>query len=103
MALRLSEFAEMQKKRLLKSLAKGFIEQSIENEILNKSENMEKYNYTIIEEWWRHLGLWDRQEVSGYKIDNHTTEVYLEVTDEWWDSLTDDEKKQVYEDFFAEY
>ena len=62
---------------------------------------MAEYNH-IIEDWWRHLGLWDRQEVSGYKIDNHTTEVYLEATDEWWESLSYEQKAQVYEDFFNE-
>lgn len=61
------------------------------------------YNH-IIEDWWRHLGLWDRQEVSGYLLENYDgeTQIYLESTDEWWESLTYEQKTKAYEDFFTE-
>lgn len=62
-----------------------------------------KYNHNI-EVWWRHLGLWDRQEVSGYLLENYDgeTQIYLESTDEWWESLTYEQKTKAYEDFFNE-
>lgn len=102
MSTNFSEFAKKQKERLLKSLAKGFIEQSIENEILNKSGNMEKYNYTIIEDWWRHLGCYDREQVSGEPYVKGHIQIYLELTDYWWGSLTNEKKKEIYEEFFNE-
>ena len=64
---------------------------------------MAKYNHKI-EDWWRHLGTYDRERVSGY----HSTALcfnvaqFLFVTDEWWESLTDDEKTEIYEEFFSE-
>lgn len=67
------------------------------------SVNNMKYNYHI-EVWWRHLGLWDRQQVSGYLLENYDgeTQIYLEATDEWWESLTYEQKTKAYEDFFTE-
>ena len=61
-------------------------------------------NRTIIESWWRHNGIWDREQASGILVENYDgeTALYLESTDDWWDSLTDDEKQQVYEEFFEE-
>ena len=62
---------------------------------------MEKYNYTIIEDWWRHNGYWDRYSVA--EIENKDGEDmgdYLDRTDKWWDSLTDEEKVDVYNEFF---
>ena len=26
---------------------------------------MNKYNYAVIESWWRHNGIWDREQASG--------------------------------------
>jgi hypothetical protein len=65
---------------------------------------MKKYNYTIIESWWRHNGIWDREQASGILIENYDgeTALYLESTDAWWDNLTDAQKQEVYEDFFSE-
>ena len=66
---------------------------------------MEKYNYTIIESWWRHNGIWDREQASGFEFeyyDGQSEQDYLEYTDEWWDGLTDEEKLQVYNEFFEE-
>lgn len=61
-----------------------------------------------IENWWRHNGIFDRMQASGI-ISNTTrkwtdadTQEYLQITDDWWDSLTDEEKREVYEDFFSE-
>ncbi len=65
---------------------------------------MDKYNYTIIESWWRHLGLWDRQDASGIRVEDYDgeTSLYMESTDDWWDGLTEAQKLEVYEDFFNE-
>lgn len=61
------------------------------------------YNH-IIENWWRHNGIWDREQASGILVENFDgeTDIYLESTDAWWESLTDEEKKEVYEEFFNE-
>lgn len=61
------------------------------------------YNH-IIEDWWRHNGLWDRQEASGILLENYDgeTEIYLDATDRWWENLTDAEKQEVYDRFFTE-
>ena len=64
---------------------------------------MEKYNYTIIEDWWRHLGCFDREQVTDipYYGQDQIND-YLYATDDWWDSLTDDEKLEKYNEFFSE-
>lgn len=54
----------------------------------------------IIENWWRHNGCYDREQASG--IPYNKEDNYLQITDDWWDGLTDEEKKDVYEDFFSE-
>lgn len=59
-----------------------------------------KYNHNI-EDWWRHNGIFDREQASDIQYQGHE-EDYLQITDDWWDSLTDDEKKDVYEEFFSE-
>ena len=66
---------------------------------------MKQYNYTIIEDWWRHLGTYDRQQVSGYLLENYDgeTAIYLEATDEWWESLSEKQKLEVYNEYFEEY
>lgn len=65
---------------------------------------MNKYNYTIVEGWWRHNGIWDREQASGILVENFDgeTQLYLDATDDWWDNLTDSEKREVYEEFFEE-
>ena len=57
-----------------------------------------------IESWWRHNGIWDREQASGILVENYDgeTQIYLDSTDAWWDGLTDDEKRTVYEQFFEE-
>ena len=59
-------------------------------------------NMNIIESWWRHNGIWDREQASGILVENYDGEtgIYLASTDDWWDSLTDKRKREVYEDFF---
>ena len=66
---------------------------------------MNKYNYTIIESWWRHNGIWDREQASGILVENFDgeTQIYLDATDDWWDNLTDEQKLEVYNDFFEEW
>ena len=65
-----------------------------------------KHNFSnaLIEDWWRHNGLWDRQQASGILLEDFDGEhaIYLDATDRWWDSLTKEQKKAVYEDFFDE-
>lgn len=57
------------------------------------------YNQTI-EDWWRHNGCYDREQASG--IPYHGEEDYLTITDNWWYSLTAEDKEDVYNDFFSE-
>lgn len=61
-------------------------------------------NMNIIESWWRHNGIWDREQASGILVENYDGEtgLYLKSTDNWWDDLTDIQKQEVYEDFFSE-
>lgn len=63
-----------------------------------------EHNMNIIESWWRHNGIWDREQASGILVENYDgeTEIYLASTDDWWDNLTDEQKQEVYEDFFSE-
>lgn len=57
------------------------------------------YNHTI-EDWWRHLGCDDRQQVSGKAYNGQDD--YLEETDLWWNSLAPFEKENAYNEFFDE-
>ena len=56
-------------------------------------------NVSKLNSWWKHCSLYDRQLVSGYLLENYDgeTEIYLEATDEWWESLSDMQKKQVHD------
>ncbi len=60
----------------------------------------DKYNHNI-EDWWRHCGVADRIQASGIWA---TTDVqdYLTITDNWWNSRTNTEKVEIYEEFFDE-
>ena len=51
-----------------------------------------------IENWWKHNGCYDREQAS--RIPYNKEDNYLQITDDWWNGLTDKEKKEVYEDFF---
>ena len=57
-------------------------------------------NIYHIESWWRHNGCWDREQASG--IPYNREDDYLSITDNWWNSLTDGEKLQVFIDFFED-
>lgn len=61
-------------------------------------------NMNIIESWWRHNGLWDREQASGILVENYDgeTQLYLKSTDDWWDGLTNEQKLEVYNEFFME-
>ena len=58
----------------------------------------------VIEDWWRHNGIWDREQASGILVEDYDGEtgIYLESTDDWWYNLTPAQKRQVYDDFFDE-
>ena len=58
-------------------------------------------NYDI-EDWWKHNGCFDREQASRIPYDGDVIS-YLQVTDDWWDSLSDSEKEAVYTDYFSEY
>jgi hypothetical protein len=57
-----------------------------------------------IESWWRHNGVWAREQASGILVENFDgeTQIYLDTTDDWCDSLTDKQKLEVYNEFFEE-
>jgi len=63
------------------------------------------YNHTI-EVWWRHLGCYDREMVSTIPYSSDDTAdagEYLERTDDWWNNLTDSEKKEIYDNCSDEF
>lgn len=62
---------------------------------------MATYNHEI-EDWWRHCGIGDREQASYISADKYSTQEYLATTDDWWESLTPEEKEKVYFDFFSE-
>lgn len=57
-----------------------------------------------LDDWWRHNGIWDREQASGIPYEDFDGEVgiYLQVTDDWWDDLSYEEKLDVYNEFFDE-
>lgn len=65
---------------------------------------MNKYNYTVIEGWWRHLGTFGRQNATPLVFMSTQEDAcdYLQRTDDWWDNLTDEQKLEVYNEFFDE-
>ena len=65
---------------------------------------MANYDILLIEDWWRHNGIWDRDQASGIPYEDYDGDqsLYLDITDDWWNSLTNDEKAEVYEEFFNE-
>ena len=50
----------------------------------------------LIESWWRHCGAYDREQASPLYWNKGRE-------DDWWDSLTPEEKRAVYEEFYDEY
>ena len=60
-------------------------------------------NLMEVESWWKHNGCWDREQASGIPYDRDCDVAeYLQITDDWWDSLSSNEKLNTYEDFFSE-
>jgi hypothetical protein len=61
-------------------------------------------NISIVESWWRHNGIWDREQASGILVENYDgeTQLYLDATDDWWDGLTNEQKLEAYNEFFRE-
>lgn len=53
------------------------------------------YNH-ILEDWWRHLGCYSREQASGIRYSPEVVEKYLEITDNWWNVLSLKEKERVY-------
>lgn len=66
----------------------------------NVKKVLKEYNQNV-EDWWRHNGSFDREQASG--IPHEGDDNYLQKTDEWWESLSDEAKMQIYNDFFEEY
>ena len=56
-------------------------------------------NYEI-EQWWKHNGCYDREQASGIPYAGQDS--YLAMTDDWWNSLSDEDKVEIYEKFFEE-
>ena len=65
------------------------------------NDEIKRPNIWVVESWWKHNGCYDREQASGYPYDGKA-EDYLMKTDVWWETLTDDEKIEVYEEFFSE-
>jgi hypothetical protein len=55
-----------------------------------------------IENWWKHNGSFDREQASGIPYNGDVAN-HLRLTDEWWESLSDEDKIRIYDDYFAEY
>lgn len=76
-------------------------ESQLRNIIAESVKNVLKEYNQNVEDWWRHNGDFDREQASG--IPNEGDDNYLQKTDEWWESLSDEAKMQIYNDFFEEY
>ena len=65
---------------------------------------MKKQKNIDLNAWWSKLDIWGREWLSGYLVENYDgeTELYLEATDEWWESLSNEQKLKVYNEFFNE-
>lgn len=66
---------------------------------MNKANKL--YNFSI-ENWWLHNGIFDREQASGLRYCGNVGD-FLQATDNWWESLSYEERKNIYDDFFAEY
>ena len=70
--------------------------------VLFNENNVEEYEYNhIIEDWWRHLGSYDRQ-VALEKYDVMDVQEVLKVTDEIWSGLSFKVKREIYENSLSE-
>ena len=61
---------------------------------------MAKYSHKI-EDWWRHCGIADRIQATGMYCYTDI-QTYLKETDDYWNSRTNAEKAEIYEEFFNE-
>lgn len=75
---------------------------NMEEDWFDDFEKQGKISLNTIENWWKHLGCYDREQASNIEYDNVDCGKFLTETDDWWDSLTDKEKENVYEEFFSE-
>lgn len=53
----------------------------------------------LIQNWWNYLSIQDREFVSGIPYDGSVA-YFLEKTDGWWDSLSFNQKQEIYDDFY---
>ena len=53
----------------------------------------------LIQNWWHYLSIQDREFVSKIPY-NGSVVCFLEKTDEWWDSLSFNQKQEIYDDFY---
>lgn len=59
------------------------------------------YNHNI-ETWWKHLGCYDREQVSGIPYGIYTLGEFLTTTDDWWENLSYEQREDAYDEFFSE-
>lgn len=68
--------------------------------VLFNENNVEEYEYKhIIEDWWKHLGSYDRQVALQMQMD---VQEVLKVTDEIWSGLSFKVKRDIYENSLSE-
>ena len=80
--------------RLTESNLKRVISESVK-------KVLKEYDHNV-ENWWKHNGSFDREQASGIPYNGDTAN-HLQQTDEWWESLSDEDKMRIYDDYFAEY
>lgn len=70
--------------------------------VLFNENNIEEYEYNhIIEDWWRHLGSYNRQ-IALQMHDVMDVQEVLKVTDEIWSELSFKVKREIYENSLSE-
>lgn len=58
-------------------------------------------NNNTLQQWWKHLGCYDRQQVSNIPYDGNAQD-YLQKTDCWWNEQQSEAQQQAFEEFFSE-
>lgn len=70
--------------------------------VLFNENNIEEHEYNhIIEDWWKHLGSYDRQ-VALQMHDVMDVQEVFKVTDDIWDGLSFKVKREIYENSLSE-
>lgn len=70
--------------------------------VVPEDEECEGEEYGMfMEDWWKHLGCYDRSDASGFFYDEDDAD-FLQITDDWWESLSCDERAEVYNEYFSE-